>query len=340
MQIRSQGTNRLAAAIVACFLLLSGTAGAQRPPGQQNPTDRSDPPSISLSELEALLDQDTEAAEAPSSDEVLDLVLLGAFLLVALISFLSKSRPLKYVTLVASVAYLGFMKSSLVSIVNIFGLLEWSFPIFRYNLFWYLIMIFTVVSTVVWGRLYCGRICAFGALTQLLDVVVPSRLQVKIPKRIESQAGYIKFAILAGAILYFVATKDNLIYRYIEPFWMFTLQGSVPMWTMLAAVLFASVFVRNFYCRFLCPLGAALGLLSKVSFFRIKRWEECSTCKLCEKECEWGAIRGPEILVTECVRCDDCEILYSDEEKCPHWLILARSSSERRPIPKTVQIEV
>jgi len=74
-----------------------------------------------------LLDEDTEAAEAPSGGEVLDLVLLGAFLLVALISFLSKSRPLKYVTLVASVAYLGFMKSSLVSIVNIFGLLEWQY---------------------------------------------------------------------------------------------------------------------------------------------------------------------------------------------------------------------
>ncbi len=198
MRTRFHGGFRLAAAIVACFLLLSGTAGAQRPPGQQNPTDRSDPPSISLSELEALLDQDTAAAEAPSGDEIVDLMLLGAFLLVALISFLSKSRPLKYVTLVASVAYLGFMKSSLVSIVNIFGLLEWSFPIFRYNLFWYLIMIFTVVSTVVWGRLYCGRICAFGALTQLLDVVVPSRLQVKIPKRIESRAGCNNVASGAG----------------------------------------------------------------------------------------------------------------------------------------------
>ncbi len=127
MRTRFHGKFLLAAAIVACFLLVSGTARAQRPPGEQNPTDRADRPSISLAELEALLDEDTEAAEAPSGGEVLDLVLLGAFLLVALISFLSKSRPLKYVTLVASVAYLGFMKSSLVSIVNIFGLLEWQY---------------------------------------------------------------------------------------------------------------------------------------------------------------------------------------------------------------------
>jgi len=43
-------------------------------------------------------------------------------------------------------------------------------------------------------------------------------------------------------------------------------------------------------------------------------------------KCEWGAIRGPKIVASECVRCDDCERLYLDTEKCPHWLILARKS--------------
>jgi len=56
--------------------------------------------------------------------------------------------------------------------------------------------------------------------------------------------------------------------------------------------------------------------------FRIKRWSECKTCKICEKTCEWGAIRGPKIVASECVRCDDCERLYMDQQKCPHWLIL------------------
>ena len=88
-----------------------------------------------------------------------------------------------------------------------------------------------------------------------------------------------------------------------------------------AVVLAASVFVRNLYCRFLCPLGAALGVLSKLTVFRIKRWSECNTCKICQKTCEWGAIDGPTILMTECVRCDDCERLYLDQQKCPHWRI-------------------
>ncbi|CAI8042873.1 Regulatory protein NosR, partial [Geodia barretti] len=92
-------------------------------------------------------------------------------------------------------------------------------------------------------------------------------------------------------------------------------------WRVLLA---ATVFVRNLYCRFLCPVGAALGLLSKLTVFGIKRWSECNTCKICEKTCEWGAIRGPQIVMTECVRCDDCERLYADTVKCPHWIIIAR----------------
>ena len=48
---------------------------------------------------------------------------------------------------------------------------------------------------------------------------------------------------------------------------------------------------------------------------RIKRWSECDSCKICEKTCEWGAIRGPEIVMSECVRCDDCERLYLNTAK-------------------------
>jgi polyferredoxin len=107
---------------------------------------------------------------------------------------------------------------------------------------------------------------------------------------------------------------------------MFSLQASTGLWIGLAVLLIATVFVRNLYCRFLCPVGAFLGLLSNLTVFRIKRWSECNSCKLCEKKCEWGAIRGPKIIASECVRCDDCERLYMDKQKCPHWLILKKKA--------------
>ena len=272
-----------------------------------------------------------EREEVPGWSQLLgaqavDLGAFTAFAALALVSFFRKSTRLKIVTLAVSIVYMGFLKSQLISVTNIFALLGMNLPVFRYSLAWYLFAGFTVVSTVLWGRLYCGRICAYGALTQLVDTVVPARLRVSPPRWLEERAAYVKYGLLAATVLYFLATSDISIYRYVEPFWMFTGQGSTVMWIGLGILLLVTIFVRNVYCRFLCPVGAFLGLLSNLTVFRIKRWSECNTCKICEKACEWGAIKGPKILVSECVRCDDCERLYLDKQKCPHWLILYRKS--------------
>ena len=263
-----------------------------------------------------------------------DLVWLGAFLVLAVISFRRRSVPLKYATLVFAVAYMGFFKSHLISVTNVFSVIDGNLPVFKYNLAFYLFAAFTLVSTVLVGRLYCGRVCAFGALTQLMDAVLPQRWRVNVPRALEKQANRIKFGLLVVTLLYFVLTNDMLIYRYVEPFWMFGLFASTPLWIGLGVLLVATMFVRNLYCRFLCPVGAMLGVISYLTVFRIKRWSECQTCRICQKACQWGAIDGPRILVTECVRCDDCERLYADEAKCPHWRILAYQA-KKRVIPLT-----
>lgn len=260
----------------------------------------------------------------------LDLALLVAFLALAVVSFMRKSVPLKLVTFAFAIGYMGFAKSYLISITNIFSALDWNWPVPKYNLAWYLFFGFTVVSTVLWGRLYCGRICAYGALTQALDVMLPARWRFEVPKAIEKRASFIKFGLLAALLGYYLLTHDLLIYQYVEPFWMFGMFGTTIMWSMLAVLLAVTVVVRNVYCRFLCPVGAALGLISYLTVFRIKRWSECNTCRMCQKTCQWGAIEGPRILVTECVRCDDCERLYADTAKCPHWRIIEYNEKKVR----------
>jgi NosR/NirI family transcriptional regulator, nitrous oxide reductase regulator len=259
--------------------------------------------------------------------QALDLLLLSAFIALAMVSFFRKSVRLKFVALAAAVAYMGFVKSSLVSISDVFRLTDLSLPPFKYSLAWYVFVGFVVVSTILWGRLYCGRVCAFGALTQLLDPIVPRKMRLEVPVRIEKHANLIKYGVLTVVLAYYLWTKDIAgPIRYAEPFWMFGLFGTTGMWVGLGVLLLATVFVRNLYCRFLCPVGATLGLLSSLTVFRIKRWSECNSCKICEKTCEWGAIRGPKIVKSECVRCDDCERLYLDQQKCPHWIIIRRKS--------------
>jgi polyferredoxin len=298
-------------------LLLLSVAGAQ-PSAQSPPQDSGNPWQFDEE------DEPVETWQQLVADQAGDLGLFTAFAALALTSFFRKSVKLKYVTLVAAVAYLGVYKSQLLSIVNVFGLMGGTLPIFKYNLGWYLFAIFSVAATLLWGRLYCGRICAFGALTQLVDPIVPAKYRYDVPLRFERHANRIKYGILAAVLAYFLATRDMSIYRYVEPFWLFGGQAPTGLWIALGVLLAATVFVRNLYCRFLCPLGAALGLLSKLTIFGIKRWSECNSCKICEKTCQWGAIDGPKIVMTECVRCDDCERLYMDQQKCPHWIIIRR----------------
>ena len=293
-----------------------------------------EPPAVDDNPLEDFLTDDfflfdDEEALAPSwaedlRDQASDVALFAAFATLVMVSFFRKSEWLKWITMGTAVLYLGFAQSQLITIVNIFALTEWNLPQFRYNLTWYFFATFTVVTTILWGRIYCGRVCAFGSMTQLLDKIVPVRLRFEVPQRIDQRAIYIKYALLGFTVLYFLVTRDISIYRYVEPFWMFSGVATTGMWIGLGVLLIATVFIRNLYCRFLCPVGAFLGLLSNLTVFRIKRWSECNYCKICEKACEWGAIRGPKILATECVRCDDCERLYMDEEKCPHWLTLRK----------------
>jgi NAD-dependent dihydropyrimidine dehydrogenase PreA subunit len=298
-----------AVCVVLLCALLAGSAGAQAPAEQ---------PAWEFAE-------DEEAAPTLldlAREQALDIGAFLAFAALAMVSFLRKSVPLKYVTLVVSVLYMGVHKSQLISVVNVFGALTANLPVFAYSMAWYAFAIFTVVTTVLWGRVYCGRICAFGALTQLIDAVVPKRYQFEVPAKVEQYAGYVKYGILFAAVGYFLVTSEIAFYRYIEPFWLFTFDATPVLWIMVGVLLVASIFVRNLYCRFLCPLGAALGLISSVTtVFKIKRWSECSQCALCEKTCEWGAIRKRKIVKAECVRCDDCEILYDDTERCPHWLL-------------------
>ena len=305
-------------------------AYAQQAPAPQEPPEQepAQPPAAEGGSWN--FEEEEEDAPTWADDiraQALDITMVAGFSVLAFVSFFRKSVRLKYVTLVAAILFLGFYKSLLISIVNVFGLMGGNLPIFRYNLAWYLLAAITVVSTVLWGRVYCGRICAFGAFTQLLDATLPARWRVNIPRGIERRASWIKYGILASVIAYFLITKDPLIYPYVEPFWMFGLHLRTPvLLTLLGTLLITTVFVRNAYCRFLCPLGAFLGIVSNLTVFRIKRWSECSTCRICEKTCEWGAIRGPKIVMTECVRCDDCERLYEDTKKCPHHLILIRKA--------------
>jgi NosR/NirI family transcriptional regulator, nitrous oxide reductase regulator len=300
--------------VVLAFLLLVATATVARaqPPASADPWGFDDEATV-------------ETWGDVLQPQALDIALTTGLIAFALFSFSRRSKALKYLTLALTVAYLGLMKSTMISVTDIFRLVDLDLPTFRYSVSWYIFASFAVISTVLWGRLYCGRLCAFGAFTQLLDATVPKRFRLEPPRWLERRASYIKYGLLIAVVAYYVATKHTYVYRYVEPFWMFTWSADLLLWIMLGTLLLATVVVRNLYCRFLCPVGAALGLISQITtVFSIKRWSECKTCRICERACEWGAIQGPKIIKSECVRCDDCERIYADKNACVHWLMIVK----------------
>ena len=81
-------------------------------------------------------------------------------------------------------------------------------------------------------------------------------------------------------------------------------------WLILAIFLttvFLNLAVPRFYCRFICPLGALFGILSRFALWRIgKNQSECIDCKLCERYCEGGCEPSGNVRISECVLCFNC----------------------------------
>lgn len=235
------------------------------------------------------------------------LPLLVIFYLV-MAAFLNKSARLRWVALSVTFVYLGFVDGGFLSVSHITNTLNLGPSMILGDLPLLMIVVFTLVTTLVWGRVFCSSLCPFGALQDILSKLVPRRWQKTVPAFIHDRALYLKYAFLALIVIVAMVQSSISIFQYFEPFGtLFFYSTSVVLWSILVLVLLASAVVKRFYCRYICPLGAALGVLSLVSLKRIKRVPQCSACKVCEHACPTGAIRNHEIDFKECVRCDICE---------------------------------
>jgi NosR/NirI family transcriptional regulator, nitrous oxide reductase regulator len=263
-------------------------------------------------------------------------------LFVATIAFFTKSTPLRWATLAGTVLFLGFVGRGFLSISHLSSAMVVGPGLFLSDLSLLLLVLFTVATTVFWGRIFCGYLCPFGVLQDLLDRFVPRRFRRRMPSWIHDRALWVKYvilvAVLTPAFVEVVAPRlirrDFSIYQYVEPFGtVFFRSPSVLLWALALGFLAASAVVPRFYCRYVCPLGAALAVVSRVSPFRIRRVEQCTVCKVCEQSCPTGAIRGHEVDFPECVRCSVCEVkLIERAGTCRHEMENVR--------PRLIQIQV
>ncbi len=246
----------------------------------------------------------TLIADAPWP-EVYALLLL---LVLVMTSFLRKNATLRWITLTYTLLYLGFVDGGFVSVSHITNGIKQGPSMFMTDLPMLIIILFTIITTLFWGRVFCSSLCPFGALQDIISKFVPRHFQKQLPQAVHDKALYIKYGILAFLIVMALSYSELSLFQYFEPFGTIFYQSqSVLLWLILIGFLVGSTFISRFYCRYACPLGAALGVVSLLSPFRIKRVQQCQVCKVCEHACPTGAIRGPVIDFKECVRCDVCE---------------------------------
>lgn len=233
---------------------------------------------------------------------------LAILLSLVMIAFWRKSAPLRWVALTATLLWLGFIDGGFLSVSHLLNGLNQGMSLFTGNTALLLIVVFTLVTTFIWGRVFCSSVCPFGALQDIISYLTPKKWQRPVPAWIHDKAIYLKYLILALLVGMAVFYSQVSLFQYFEPFGtLFFYSSSIVLWSILILILLASIPVKRFYCRYVCPLGAALGVLSLVSVSRIKRVEQCTVCKVCEHSCPTGAIRQEKVDFKECVRCDICE---------------------------------
>jgi NosR/NirI family nitrous oxide reductase transcriptional regulator len=260
-----------------------------------------------------------------SKIEVVKTIVLVILFLIAIFGFIYNIKILRYIIMCVSVIFLGVMYYGGLSFNHIQNFVYLNSP-HKSNIFIWSLIVLTILTTLLIGRLYCGWLCPFGAVTEFLFEIkkfFETRYKKSLGKEIEIEivednvvAKFLrKYEYLYKYAKYIFAVLILFYPKFIffEPFQhMFlinktSLKGIIYL---IFVLIFCLLFVR-LWCRYFCPLGGVLSLFSKISLFRLKiNTLKCFNCEICKIICPTNAIIEKndklKILYTECILCNKC----------------------------------
>ena len=185
-----------------------------------------------------------------------------------------------------------------------------------------LLLAVVFIVTAVWGRFFCGFICSFGAMQDLLWLGgrhLPFR--PVFSQKVDRVLKYLKYAVLLFIVIgvwTFGITGDTVW----SPWTIFGMYASpwkgVPSQAMFLSVggllllltIIGSLLIERFFCKYLCPLGALFTLASHFRVFKLKRDSaSCSgSCRVCSRKCSMSIplYQYDKVRSGECIDCMKC----------------------------------
>jgi len=175
----------------------------------------------------------------------------------------------------------------------------------------------TIGVALVFRRSFCGQLCPLGALQGFFGAIGGKlfKKRLEVPAVVDKPARFLKYAVLAVFTVWTWQAAE-LVMRPYDPWAAWAHISSAELFTefavgvaVLGVSLAGSLVYERFFCKYLCPTGAYLGLLSKVSLFRIRRdADACIDCGACDKACPMNikVATADEVRSSECISCNEC----------------------------------
>lgn len=163
---------------------------------------------------------------------------------------------------------------------------------------------------IIFGNIYCGYICPFGAAQELVGFITTGKLKPTLPIEGMRRARFVKYVILFILVMVFFVSRNRTTLSADPLVSVFSLQslGSFrdgfaisalrsPVLLIIVAALIGSVFYTRFWCRYLCPVGAFLSLFNNIAV--LKRFLPAKKFG----KCEFGLTPADKM---DCLYCDKC----------------------------------
>jgi len=245
--------------------------------------------------------------------------------------------------LLFTLVWIGWIAGAQLSVVNVLTFLDAVMHEFRWDFFLLEPLIFILwgyvaIALLFWGRgVFCGWLCPFGALQELLArfARLLRIVELRLPFVLHERLWPVKYIFFIALFALFLHIPEAALKgAEVEPFKtaiVLKFDRDWPFVVYALVLLTTGLFINRFYCRYICPLGGALAIPARIRMFEwLKRRWQCGTpCQSCAYSCPVQAIH-PEgkINPNECIHCLNCQANYHDWNLCPP-LVERRRRRER-----------